>query len=191
MTVKTITLDIKTDCLDNDFKSAIAQEVIPTTTLYLNENVIFSEISEISDEEKIINSKSIDIDFTQQNTFRVILSNTDDSENDEYIIILNPVSETGYSINLNVTLPSLSFSDYQKKERSQNFLFKINDTTIHNLSNLIVEDLPITSNSTINWNVNDKLSFNFSEKKSFLTNSVDSDELITRIITTVLDLKIT
>lgn len=152
MTIKTVTLNTKLSFENNPEKVSGRS---PETTLYLNENVVFSEISE---EEKLIKSKSIDIDLTQQNKFSILLSDIEEGIDTlcPTTITLNSTGGTGYNVIFNVNISEVYHSNLNK---FINFKFKINDTIVKNQANVVSDDLPITSNSSINWNGTDKLSF--------------------------------
>lgn len=187
MTIKTVNLDTKTS-YENIRESVTG--LSPETTLYLNENVVFSEISE---EEKLIKSKSIDIDLTQQNTFYLSFldSKNEDLDKDDFSITLNPVSGNSYSISLNSEAPSISPNSETIEKKIKKFVFKINDTVISDLSNVTSDNLPITSNSIINWNGSDKLSFYFDYQMESVFNSTNEpSESINQIFDHNLELSI-
>jgi hypothetical protein len=126
----------------------------PHTTLYINENVVFSEIDEF--EENPNRSVTRDIDLTQQNIFSLLFTDLVEGGLDTFKITLDPTGGTGYNVIFNVNFSEVYHSNLNKLT---NFKFKINDTIVKSQTSVTVDDLPVTNNSSINWNGTDKLSF--------------------------------
>ena len=130
------------------------------TSLYLNDNVIFSDIDEVPTQTV---SATRDIDFTQTNTFAIILTEdtTGTELSEQFRVILSPNGTDSYNVTFSMfdsVSPNTIISDYIVSKVS-NINFKINDTILNTYSISGSDDVPLTHSSSINWNGSDQLSF--------------------------------
>lgn len=130
------------------------------TSLYLNENVVFSDIDEVPSETV---TTTRDIDLTQSNTFAFLLSEdrTGTEIVEQFKIVLSPNGANSYTVSFrafDALSPTTVASDYLVN-KVNNVNFKINDNVLNTLSVDSNEDVPLTHNATISWNGSDSLSF--------------------------------